>query len=466
MRPSLSALPRARYGLTFLLPQNTHASQTSGFFPTFAAHAVSSQTMNQYFPNSDEMASLRRFVADNAAELPERLRLKYHGDGRPWIPMAISHLESLRKSGRKFIEWSPAFMPVPLSVEQASSEKVAALHGRIAAAIAPGCRRFVDLTCGLGIDCRAIVEALDAGIEGPESRVEAFAIEMSPLLALTAAFNFGEAGVENIEVVEAECRSWLEDYIGVPFGLAFIDPARRGADGARVYNIHDCSPDVATMGELFARKAPLVMAKLSPMLDITQTLRDLRATVSLHVVDDGSECRELLAVLDYRGLECAAGLDAEIVVDSADRPPFRFTLAENASASVELGDPVAGMWLFEPSPAAMKAAPFALLCSRFGLRKIHPNTNLFVADSVVEGLPGKWMEIVEVLPFASNVIKGFALRYGHADVAVRNFPLTAAQLGARLKIKPGGLLRVVGVTLRGSGRTASQQSQSLLILRK
>lgn len=164
-------------------------------------------TMNQYFPNSHEMASLRRFVADNAAELPERLRLKYHGDGRPWIPMAISHLESLRKSGRKFIEWCPAFMPVPLSVEQASSETVAVLHGRIAASIAPGCRRFVDLTCGLGIDCRAIVAALDAGIESRESGVKAFAIEMSPLLALTAAFNFGEAGVENIEVVEAECRS-------------------------------------------------------------------------------------------------------------------------------------------------------------------------------------------------------------------------------------------------------------------
>lgn len=118
-------------------PVHTCAANV-GIFPTFAAHAVSLPTMNPYFPNSDEMASLRRFVADNAAESPERLRLKYHGDGRPWISMAISHLESLRKSGRKFIEWSPAFMPVPLSVEQASSEKVAALHGRIAAAIAPG----------------------------------------------------------------------------------------------------------------------------------------------------------------------------------------------------------------------------------------------------------------------------------------------------------------------------------------
>lgn len=55
-------------------------------FPTFAAHAVSLPTMNPYFPNSDEMASLRRFVADNAAESPERLRLKYHGDGRPGFP--------------------------------------------------------------------------------------------------------------------------------------------------------------------------------------------------------------------------------------------------------------------------------------------------------------------------------------------------------------------------------------------
>lgn len=428
--------------------------------------------MPPYFPSPQDFEAIGRFVAENATQPTDRLRLRYHGDQRPWIPLAISHLESLRKAGGKLGALRPAFMPVPLSVEQASSEAVARLHGRIATAVAPGCRRFVDLTCGLGVDCRAIVEALDSEAEG--SRVEAVAVEMNPLLALTAAFNFREAGLDNVEVVEAECRSWLEGYSGEPFGLAFIDPARRSADGGRVYNIHDCSPDVASMAPLFARKAPLVMAKLSPMLDVTQTLRDLPQTVALHVVDDGAECRELLAVLYYAAPDgrsvgvsgLRSGLDAEVVVDSADRPPFSFTLAENASAAVELGDPKSGMWLFEPSPAAMKAAPFALFCSRFGLRKLHPNTHLFVADRPVEGLPGKWLEIAEVLPFASKVIKNMGARIGRADVAVRNFPLTAAQLASRLKIKPGGTHRLIGVTLRGSGRTASQQTQTLLLLRK
>lgn len=412
-----------------------------------------------YFPDDAQMRDLKQFVAKHLHGNPSMLRLKYHLDKRVWLPFAINHIESLSKAYKKLEGLEPEFMPILLAVEQASSAAVARLHGQIAKELVPKCNRFVDLTCGLGIDCRAIVEALTPA-------VEAIAIERDELAALTAVYNFKAAGLTNINVIRDDCTQWLEKYSGMPFDLAFIDPARRASDGGRLYNIHDCSPDVSEMQTLFEAHAPLVMVKLSPMLDVTQTMRDLPAIVSLHIVDDGSECRELLAVLDFRNVASPKGINAEIVVDSIGHNSLRFTLAENAEAKIDFAHPVAGMWLYEPSPATMKAAPFGILSERFGLKKLHPNTHLFVTDTPQPSLPGRWHELIEVLDFSSKNIKNFAHGYPKADVAVRNFPLSAFLLREKLKVKAGGEVRVVGVTLRGDGRTASQGNQALLVLKK
>ena len=388
------------------------------------------------------------FISANISADPMRLRLRHHGAQEPpWMPLALNHLEALKKCGRKFGDLRPQLIGTPVSVEQASSGAVARLHGAIARRIAPDAKSFLDMTCGLGVDFAAITDAL-----GPGCR--ATAVEMQPLLAEVAAYNFRTVG--NAEIITADSVQWLATS-EAHFDLVFIDPARRDSTGRRLYNIHDCAPDVAEILPLIAGHSRRLMVKLSPMLDVTQTLRDLPCA-ELHVVDEGGECRELLAVIDF-ATPPAPTDRVPVTVHSGDTAPFTFTRAAEHAAKAAYAAPQAGMWLFEPSAAMMKAAPFALLCAREGLAKLAPNTHLYLASAPAGHLPGRWQEIEEVIDFTSSAARSFARRGMSADVAVRNFPLRAEQLAARLRTASGGAHRITGTT-------AADGSRMLIISRK
>ena len=84
---------------------------------------------------------------------------------------------------------------------------------------------------------------------------------------------------------------------------------------------------------------------------------------------------------------------------------------------------------------------------------------MYFSESANENLPGKWHKITEVIPFSSSVIKNLSKRKMQADVAVRNFSLTAPELTRRLSIKSGGDTRIIGVT-------AYEGSRLLIVVRK
>lgn len=373
------------------------------------------------------------FVEANRAASPSALRLRHHGAAEEWLPLAINHIEALQKAAKKLGPLFPEVVPLVVSAEQATSAPVAQLHAELALRLVPHGARFLDMTCGIGIDFISIARALG----GPS-----VAVELHPHLAAAATHNFRHD--REVEVVNADSVAWLEAYTGPRFNLVFIDPARRSAQGRRLYNIHDCQPDVSLLTPQFAEKAEKVMVKLSPMLDVTQTLRDLPATGALHIVDEGGECRELLAILDFSTPAPLA--EPQITIHASDGATLTFTPSEEAALSPAYAAPVAGNYLFEPSPSAMKAAPWGILCHRHGLRKLHPNTHLFTAPAPVDGLPGKWRLIEEVIDFSSSTAKQLAKRIAQADVATRNFPLSAPDLAKKLRIKAGGDLRLVGVT--------------------
>lgn len=396
------------------------------------------------------MEDFWKFVEEHRNDDPARLRLKYHGSNECWIEEAITHIECLRKCGNKFGKARPDLMPSTLSVEQATSEKVAQLHGEIARKLIGNPHNILDMTCGLGIDLHALSDTFQCRSTG---------IEINPKLANAATYNFRNNPL--VDIVNADSVKWLESSPdNTKFDLIFIDPARRDDAGQRVFNIHHCQPDVAEMLPLLAAKCSYAMVKLSPMLDVTQTLRDLPPITELHIVDDNGECRELLAVLDFSyGSKEAEPL---ITIHSGDKT-LSFTPAEERQRQEQYGAPIAGMWLFEPSPACMKAHPFATLCELYGLKKLHPNTNLFIADTPSYNLPGKWYEIEAVHDFASSVIKTLGKSITHADIAVRNFPFKAEGLQRRLKIKSGGRHRIIGATI---GEPRFPERHVLLVLRK
>ena len=336
--------------------------------------------------------------------------------------------------------FAPQWFPTALSVEQASSATVACFH---AAVVAP-LRSLLDMTMGLGVDAAAI-----ATLDG----AEVTAIERDSRLCLFAKENYRD--IANMKIINADSVEWLRSTDRM-FDWIFIDPARRDDIGRRVYNIHDCTPDVAEILPLMLTHARDVLVKLSPMLDISATIADLRHVRKVCIVEERGDVRELLAHIS-RDVESDSD-STEIEAVSVDWK-FSFTRAQEAAAAERYAEPAAGEYFYEPSPAIMKAAPFKLLCERFDVGALHPNTHLYVSPRKIDGFPGKRYRIESVIPYGSKYIKRFAKEYPAASVSVRNFPCTAAALRAKLKVKESDTVKVAGVTLKGG-------SQMLLVMRK
>ena len=375
------------------------------------------------------------FVKENAGEDPSTLRLRHHGDPRRWIPLAINNVAALKK-GRKFmldgVDLTPEVIPLEVSAQQATSARVALLHANLAG----NARTVLDMTFGLGMDARLMAMDQTRHILGFDLREE---------LVWAARHNFRE--FPNVETRQGDSVKFLEGYSGPRFDLIFIDPARRGKEGERLFNLHDCVPDLVAILPLIKRHGARLMAKLSPMLDVTQTIRDLPGISVLHVVEEGNECKELLAIADFSHDTITPGIVIDRFVKGELRRLAFNRQEEREAVALPCRMPVAGEYLLEPSAAAMKAAPFNLLSSRFDVAPLHPNTHLYVSQTPVEDFPGGCHEITGVLPLTSSNIKHMRDRVKKADIAVRNLKgFTPDNLRRRMKIAQGGDHRLYAVT--------------------
>lgn len=376
-----------------------------------------------------------KWVDGHMADDPRALWLKY---GKTHAE-AIVQVECRRRFGKKLAatllrvpHW---YFPSTLAGEQSTSDRLAAFHARLV----PECGRMADLTAGLGIDalhCAAVAS-------------EVTAVEMDASKTDALRGNMELAGVDNVGVVCADCREWLSDYKGERLDMAFIDPARRDKAGGRVFALADCEPDVVAMLPQLQRVCRRLLVKMSPMLDISSVLADLPACVRIFALGTPTECKELLALVDFDHAPSQAddiAIEAATVCADGAVHEFRCTRSEEMVADAVYGVPRAGDWVCEPYPAVMKAGAVRMVSQRFGLQKLAPNTHVYFAPERVDGFPGEQRRVVEVLPYASKVLKRFRSKYPRIAVAARNFGLSADVLRAKLAVQDGPDYRLLAVT--------------------
>lgn len=325
-----------------------------------------------------------------------------------------------------------------LAKEQCSSTETARYKAQVVEELSVGRRSMADLTGGLGVDFSALAPLFDKAVY----------VERNADLCDIARMNFSEGLASGrISVVCGDGLSWLEGFssdVG-RLNLLFLDPARRDGAGRRVSAISDCQPDAAASAPRLVEAAEAVMVKLSPMLDITLAVRQLRYVTQVHAVGLGRECKELLFILDRN----SDGADPLIVAaDAASaHPPFSFMQSEEAAAEARIA-PDIGKYLYEPSPAVMKAGAFKLVATRYGLEKLHPNSHLYTSEEYVPDFPGRRFEVQAVMGFSKADVRTLkATVEGKANVAVRNFPGSAEEIRRRLKVKDGGRHYVFATTL-------------------
>ncbi|WP_300727615.1 class I SAM-dependent methyltransferase [uncultured Bacteroides sp.] len=319
--------------------------------------------------------------------------------------------------------------PPHLSMEQCSSEVTA----RYKASLVSG-QTMADLTSGLGVDCSFLARNFR----------QAHYVERQELLCDLARHNFPLLGLDQIEVHQADGTEFLKTMPGVD--LLFLDPARRDSHGGKTVAIADCEPDVCKLEPLLVEKGRTVMVKLSPMLDLASAFRDLKYLKELHIVAVGNECKEILVIL-LKDAVTEVQLICQQFTNTGEEQHFRFTLNEEKQASCPLVDKVE-KYLYEPGAALLKAGPYRLLAERYGVKKLHANSHLYTSSTPVD-FPGRCFEVLEVSGFGKKELKTFLQGVDKANLTVRNFPASVAELRKKLKLKEGGDLYLFATTLAG-----------------
>ena len=371
----------------------------------------------------------RQYIRENLnADVPT-LALKKAPVGTD-VSLALRQIEARQLLKKKVPSWSEnedLLFPAHLSIEQCSSEASAQYKARLLQG-----QTFADLTGGLGIDTYFIAQHFQ----------QADYVERQAELCDLARHNFA--------VLNANLKAWnesAEDYLKhcEPKDCIFIDPARRDEQGRKTVSISDCTPDVSALQEKLLEKAKTVMMKLSPMLDINKALKELHHVKEVHVVAVANECKELVFILE-RGYK---GEPQFVCVNlMTPQPAVCFTREEERQCSMRLSDSVLS-YLYEPNPAVMKAGCSKMLTERFGIFKLHKNSNLYTSNRLIPDFPGRIFEVVDWAPYNKKVKQTLLQGVEKASIAVRNFPLSVAELRRVLKIKDGDIVYLFATTLKG-----------------
>ncbi|SDO03403.1 hypothetical protein SAMN04487900_10811 [Prevotella communis] len=373
----------------------------------------------------------RDFIEQNLNADIRQLALKGCRDKDVDLDAAIRQIAGRQTARRKLPSWAALdgiLYPPHLNMEQCSSEQTARYKARICSSH-PSPKTLVDLTGGFGVDFAFMSEAFD----------EATYVERnSELFAISSA---------NMKILAPKAKCLNEDGLEVlhrldHVSMIFMDPARRDHHGARTYGISDCTPNVLEIKDELLQKADVVMLKLSPMLDWHKAISDLgeQYIKEVHIVSVQNECKELLIIMQQQP---AKPFTVYCVNDDAVFSYHPSSLILHPSSFI----PHPSSFLYEPNASIMKAGCFAEIEQAFEVSQLAPNSHLFASDQAIADFPGRKFRVTAVTSMNKQELKQALKDIRQANIAVRNFPMSVADLRKRLKLSEGGNDYIFATTL-------------------
>lgn len=366
---------------------------------------------------------------------------------------ALQQIDGWQRARTKLPMWAArdgVLYPPHVSMEQCSSEQTAVYKRDSICRESPEEKknaRFIDLTGGFGVDFSYMSQGFG----------EAIYVERQEHLCATARHNFSVLGMDNARVVCGCCEPFLQS---LPSEVEwrerttiYLDPARRDTNGRKTYAITDCTPDFLALLPLLREKARRVIVKLSPMLDHREACRLAEGVSEVHIVSVKNECKELVLVVED-------GEKPVKVVCVNDNDIFECGLSQDndgGKAMLRITDacPSAGDTLVVPNASIMKSGNFAEFTARFGVAALDMMSHLFVAKNTdsTAVFPGRTFRILAVSTMNKKELRRVLAETvgesARANVAVRNFPMSADDLRKRLRLKDGGEIYVFGTTILG-----------------
>ncbi len=414
------------------------------------------------------MERLLGFISEHLDDDTSRLLLARSKWPEIDMDLAVNCIESRRKLKGKVHEWfeNPELVfPVRLSAEQCSSSATGRYKAYLAEhiimdsgglnGITGHVWKIADLTGGLGVDSWFFSKRAS----------EVLYNEMQTSLCEAAKHNFKVLGTDNIVVSNNAVGSGPSEVSPTVLlsefcpDIVYMDPARRGEGGKKVFLIEECTPDVLTLKDEIFSLARHILIKLSPMADISMVCERLGRTCrEVHVVATGGECKELLIWMDreWGGEHSIHAVELLTGYPASEPSRFVFRPSEEREMPGQAGhDQMGHHYLFEPGKAMMKSGAFNLISARYEITKLGRSTHYYTFSEkekidVLKGL-GKVYEIIRCEPLDKRTIKAAGKDFPKAEVTARNIPMNTDTLRKKLGVTSGDDAHIFGLKSDSKG---------------
>jgi SAM-dependent methyltransferase len=347
------------------------------------------------------LAEAERLDLSDAARLRSITHLRRLAP--PDLAAAAYETALLRRRARTKFAGADAMFFTRDALEQATTEGVARHRAQRFARYA----RVVDFGCGIGGDTLAL--AAVTAVVG---------VDRDRLRLLMARENAAAAGV-------VARTTWIQADIAdggpVHAEAAFVDPARRTADGRRVFDADAYEPPLSRVLAWRSRFRSLAV-KVAPGIADTDVV-SLPGEVEF--VAEGTELKE--AVL-WLGEVAGEGRRATVLPEGA-----------SLIAAADPRAPIApaGSMLFEPNPAVIRAHLIGTLAAMLGAWQIDTSIAFLSADAQVRTPFARAWRIESVLPFSVDSVRRRlrALDVGRVTVKKRGSPLEPEAFARMLRLR-------------------------------
>lgn len=360
--------------------------------------------------------SIQNFIHQHVGADIKSLSLK--GNPFPEVDYKeiLNQIEAKTKAQHKLPTWFQAeniIYPSKVSIEQTSSEITAQYKSNITSG-----NRIIDLTGGFGVDCYYFSQGFK----------EVLHCEINSELSHIVQHNFKVLNRPNISCYAQDGLEVLKTQ-NQKFDWIFIDPSRRNDLKGKVFLLKDCLPDVTVLLEDYFECSDNILIKTSPIYDISVGISELQNVKNIHIVAVENEVKELLFEL-HKGYKSSVTIKT---INFTKGNPEIFDFVPDNEIETSLSEPK--KYLYEPNAAIMKSQGFGALSKYHNITKLHRHSHLFTSEQPID-FQGRAFEIEMVFPYKKDFMKK-ELQSKKANISVRNFPETVAQIRQKWKINDG-----------------------------
>ena len=321
-----------------------------------------------------------------------------------------------RKTAEKkfpFLTKEDIVFPPNLNLEQASSQSTADYKSQTLSG-----KSFLDLTCGFGIDAYFLSKNFD----------EVTLIEQNSELISIVENNWKTLG-SKANFINENLEKFLENS-QQKFDVIYLDPARRDQQNKKKFLLEDLSPNLLEIQEKLHSITDKIIVKLSPLIDISYLISELKNITEIQIIAVRNEVKELLLIIDKQDASFELqDVSIRCVNLESEEPEFLFKFNDEKSSNSEFSE--SSNFLYIPNNSILKAGAFNIISEKFGLKKLHPNTHFYTSENKIENFPGRVLEIEKI--DAKDLKKGE--KY---NIVSKNYPLKPEEIKKKYKLNDGG----------------------------